>query len=73
VAKVRSLTELCGLRVTVETTSPRRDLCSASDSNASAIRSDTAATPPVGLLVARLTYHGSAPIRSRSLSAVAVE
>jgi hypothetical protein len=61
VVKLRSLTELWGLRVRSRRTSPRKDPCNGSAANASAIRSGTAATPPGVLLVVRLTFQGSAP------------
>ena len=55
VANIRSQKELCGLRVSVETTLPRRDPCIASATNASATRSGTADTHPSVLPVVRLT------------------
>jgi hypothetical protein len=62
VAKLHSLTELCSLRVSVETysTSRRKAPCSASTANASAVRSATAITHPTVLFVVGLTSQGSA-------------
>jgi hypothetical protein len=54
-------------------TSPRKDPCSASAANASATHRATVATHPEVLLVVRLTFQGSAPTHSSSLSAVAAE
>ena len=68
VAKARSLTELSGVRVSVETTLSRRDPCGASAANTSATRSGTVATHP-GVL----TSQGSAPPHSNSLSAANAE
>jgi len=58
VLKVRSLTELCGLRVSVETTSRRKALYSASAASSSAIRSATEDRRPAVLLVVRITIPG---------------
>ena len=71
--KLYSLTELCDLQVSVETISPRKGLCSASDVNALAIPSGTVVMQPGVLLVERLTSQGSAPPHSSSLSAATVE
>ena len=73
VTKVRSLTELCVLRVSVKHTLRRKDPCSASAINASAIGSGTAGTVLGVLPVMRPTSQGSAPPHISSLSAVGVE
>jgi hypothetical protein len=74
VAKVRSLTELCGLRVSVEIyIAPKDPLQCKRVFNASAIRSGIVAMHTGALLVVRLTPPGSEVPRSSSLSAAAVE
>jgi len=73
VVKVRSLTKLSGLRVTVETyVAPKGPLqCKRCQRFGHTQR--TAATHPGILLVVRLTFQGSAVPHNRSLSAAVVE
>ena len=71
VARVRSLTELCGSRW--RRTLPRRDSCNANVTSASVTPSVTAGTHPGVLPVERLTFQGSAPPPSSSLNAAVAE
>ena len=71
VSKMRSLTELCGLRVSVERYVALTAHCNASAASASATRSVTADTlPSASLVVAPNLLVGASP-RGSSLSAVA--
>ena len=73
VANVRTMTEPCGLRITVETTLPPRDPCSASDENPSGIRSFIVAMHPDVLSVDRLTSQKNAPTHTRSSRSTVVD
>ena len=71
VSKVRSLTELCGLRVSVESYLPPKVRCNASTASALAIRSATADTHLGASLVGAPASPVDAIPRGSSLCAVA--
>jgi hypothetical protein len=68
VAKLRFLTEICGLRPTVETYIARKGPRGASVVNASAIRSSIAATHHAVSLAVRLTSQRNAPPHKSNFS-----
>ena len=71
VSRVRSLNELCGLRVSVESTWPRKARCNVSAANASATRSATAVTLHGASLVGAPISPVAALPRGNSPTAVA--
>jgi hypothetical protein len=71
VSKVRSIAELCGLRVSVESYVLQKDLCKANAASASDTRSVTTDTHPGVSRVAAPTSPVGALPRESSLSAVA--
>jgi hypothetical protein len=65
-------TELCALRVSVETTSPQKALCNARAANASAICSDTADIHLSVLRMVTLAILGSGLPQNNNLNAAAM-
>jgi hypothetical protein len=70
-SKIRSITELCGIRVTVETYTAIEGLCNASEASVSATPSVTVVTGLSVWRVARITCHSSAQPPRSSLNAAA--
>jgi hypothetical protein len=71
VAKVRSVTEKCGLRIQVETHIAPKRRCNANAASTPSTRSVAAATHPVAWLAETRTHQGRVPPQSSILNAAA--